>query len=140
MKRLLPGLLLVLAACTPRASSPFQQVVLPASVTSQLLLSFDQKLQGRGIQVVEATGESIRPNTEGGLLYIVQQFRNRAQGFCPLAEESFTTDVSGKQFLTIFARGDQVRALIYDRTEPQEIVWATLSGKTKADLPVKNCQ
>ncbi|PTA66396.1 hypothetical protein [Deinococcus arcticus] len=131
---------LTLTACAPAVQSPDRAMDLSPQATQNVLGSFSAAFATLGLQVQTVRGTVTTPSTDEALLDVVRRFKEGAPGFCPLAQQSFFTDASGQQFLTVLGLGQEVTFLIYDRLNPAGLISVTGRGTVRSPVGVKTCR
>lgn len=131
---------LTLTACAPAVQSPDRTTDLSPQATQTVLDNFRTAFATIDLQIHTVRGTVTTPSTEGALLDVVRRFKEGAPGFCPLAQQSFFTDASGKQFLTVLGLGQEVTFLIYDRLNPTGLISVTGKGTVSSPVGVKTCR
>jgi hypothetical protein len=133
MKRLL--LLLCLAACAPAATFSLTPVV---GVTALEFVSEFQPILARlGIEAKSGVVQRYQSQGEP-LLEVTQAFYQTYPGFCPLRSGSFWRSSVRSKFMTITAKGNDVRLFVYE-PEQQGVLYAAVEAGSKDVLEVAPC-
>jgi hypothetical protein len=140
---LVSSAVLVLSACAPTSTTPnYTFEALPRDTAVSMVQDFASVLQSleitwqRGSEVASRYGGS----DGNAFLVIVDRFYELNPGFCPLEKNGFHADASGKVFLTLAAKGLEVRGFVYDLSSRPAVSFVTFSASSRAVLKTQPCR
>ena len=141
MKRLLLGLLTLLAGCAPSAAPVEPPVATGDLATYQYLAApFAGDLQTLGVTVTGYQTYRYEGADPNGFVEAINRFYLANPGFCPLVE-AFYAAPSGLQFMTLAGNnGAEVRGFLYDQSRRPKLTYAYFSGSSQRALPATACE
>jgi hypothetical protein len=136
--------LLLLSACVPASSSPpnYAFETLPRETGQAMVRGFGSVLRDLEIQITLNPESALRysGSDSNAFLFIVDRFYQQNPGFCPLEKSGFHPDSSGKVFLTLAAKGLEVRGFVYDLSSRPAVTFTTFSGSSRGVLKTQPCR
>jgi hypothetical protein len=137
----LPAAALSLFACAPAASrSPDLPVVrLEDRVLNALVAPLEETIASLGITVVGGEAYRYDGQEDAAFPQAVNRLYRDNPGFCPL-EEAFYPAPSGTRFMTVLARGKEVRLFVYEQAERPKLTFAYLRGMSDDAVPAVACR
>ncbi|MGX9688466.1 hypothetical protein ACTQ9L_15145 [Deinococcus wulumuqiensis] len=143
MKRVLCAVMagLALAGCAPRASQT--QAALPVTPLGEpeyraLIAPFSEDLQALGVQVERASVYRYTGTAPDAFAQATREFYQRYPGFCPLQGGFFAAE-NRPVFLTLAARGTEIRGFVYDQAERPRLPFAYFEGRSRETLGPAVC-
>jgi len=129
----------LLSSCAPRVTS---QPDLPVTALGEaegqaLVQGFLPALSEAGVTVTRVSAFAYQGSQGGAFEQATRRFYALNPGFCPV-QGGFLTRGSDYVYLTLAARGLDVRAFVYDQTNRPTLTYAYLEGKSTEALPT-NC-
>jgi hypothetical protein len=73
-------------------------------------------------------------------LFIVDRFYAQHPGFCPLEVNGFHAHLEGKVFLTLAAKGLEVRGFVYDLSARPAVTFAFFAASSPTVLKTQPCR
>jgi hypothetical protein len=139
MKLFFLVVLLVLTSCVPRATQISFDVV-GERHSNDIQAEFQVVLKTMKITV--DGGKAYRYTGTDGRAFLVaaDQFYRENPGFCPLFENAFQYIPDRSIFMTIAAKGLEVRLFVYDRSDLPRLEFAYFQGVAKEKLAVSPCR
>ncbi len=133
----------LLLACAPSVteSQPAPLVLEPIPLVSGLELTrpFRAQWQDFGVSL-EVSGSFRYSGSEETAFYrVVDRFYTENPGFCPV-EKGFLVGLDGKTFVTLAARGLEVRAFAYDLSARPGVTFVFLKGQSSRVLKTQSCR
>lgn len=136
-------MMVLLGACAPRVA-PSAAVGLPVIALGeaeywQLVAGFESTFQELGVNVSRASVYAYDGTEFGAFEQALNRFYRLNPGFCPLQNAFF---VRGEDlvFMTVTARGKDVRAFVYDQNSRPKLKYAYLQGMSQEALPTNVCR
>jgi hypothetical protein len=129
--------------CAPSANTPdYVLESLPRDAAHALIAPFSSVLRRLELRVQDETQTASRyDGTErNAFLFIVDRFYQQNPGFCPLETNAFHADASGKVFLTLAARGLEVRGFVYDLAARPAVTFAVFAASSQSVLNTQPCR
>ena len=141
MKRVLLGLAILLSACAPRqaATPELPLTALDANAYHTLADGFTPVFQGLGITVKTASVYAYTGMQEGAFNEALARFYRLNPGFCPLTD-AFYPSADQPVYMTLIAKGSEVRGFVYDQGERPKLKFAYLQGTSATTLPTVACR
>lgn len=137
------GLLMLVSACAPAVTSAnFEYAPLSATTAQAMVQGFAPTLEGLAINLERGSETALRyaGSDQQAFLAIIDRFYQQNPGFCPLERGGFHSDTSGKVFLTIAAKGLEVRGFVYDLSARPRIDFALFAGSSAVVLKTQACR
>ena len=140
MRRLLLGLLVLLASCAPSVAPVAPPVATADLATYQYLAApFTGELERLGVSVTNYQTYRYEGADPNGFVEAINRFYLANPGFCPLVE-AFYAAPSGLQFMTVAGNnGLEVRGFLYDQSRRPRLTYAYFSGSSALALPATVC-
>jgi hypothetical protein len=131
--------LLVLISCVPRAT-PISFDLVGDRRSNDLQAEFQAVLKTMKINVNGGKAYRYVGTDERAFLVAADQFYRENPGFCPLFENAFQYIRDRSIFMTIAAKGLEVRLFVYDRSDLPRFEFAYFQGVAKEKLAVSPCR
>ncbi len=133
----------LLLACAPSATerepSPLALEAIPLVKGLELTRPFRAEWQRFGVNL-EVSGSFRYTGSEDAAFYrVVDRFYRENPGFCPV-EKGFLVGVDGQTFVTLAARGLEVRAFAYDLSARPGLTVVFLTGQSSRVLKTQSCR
>ena len=133
-------LVLLLSACVPSASeTKLEFKSLKLSVTLKLLESFKPVLRDLKITLEPVSAFQYIGTDDQALFGAVDVFYQQNPGFCPLENGFYASPTANRVFLTLAAKGLEVRGFVYVLSSKPGFVFGFARGASVAVLKVKPC-
>ncbi len=134
-------LVFLFSACAPSASdTKLEFKPLELGVTSRLLESFKPTLKDLKITLEPVGAYQYAGSDEQALFGAVDVFYQQNPGFCPLENGFYASPTANRVFLTLAAKGLEVRGFVYDLSSKPGFVFGFARGISVKELKVKPCQ
>lgn len=131
------GVLLV--GCAPRADGPrITFTSLGMAEYTALITPFKADLAAVGIQVTRASVFGYAGSDPQAFNVATRDFYARSPGFCPV-QGGFLSASERPVYLTLAARGNEVRGFVYDQTQRPKLTFAYFEGTSTAPLERQPC-
>jgi hypothetical protein len=138
--RVLLSLGVALVACTPRITPNYTFEPVGEDRALELAKPFQKVLDELGIRM--DSGQSFRYEGDDDRAFLVAAdgFYTAASGFCPLQSNAFHFLEDRAVFMTVAAKGLQVRLFVYDRSARPRFEFAYLNAESVKKLEVTPCR
>jgi hypothetical protein len=142
---LLSSLVLMLCACVPVATSATPNYTfepLPAETARAMIAGFTATIRTLELRVETNTevGSRYVGSDGNAFLFIVDRFYRENPGFCPLERGGFGVDAGGKTFLTLAAKGLEVRGFVYDLSSRPSVSFVVFRASSAVALKTQPCR
>ena len=138
---LLVMLVLLLSACVPSASeTKLEFKPLEISVAARLLEGFKPVLKDLKVTLESVSAFQYVGSDDQALFGAVDVFYQQNPGFCPLENGFYSSPTVNRVFLTLAAKGLEVRGFVYDLSSKPGFVFGFARGVSLKELKVKPCQ
>ena len=127
----------MLCSCVPASSTATDDLTLSVSQEESfqhLIAPFERDLRELGISLGDYTGSSQDAFTQA-----VNTFYRENPGSCPL-ENAFYASETGLQFMTLAAKGTDIRGFLYDQSRRPALSYAYFDGVAETAQAVIVCE
>jgi len=138
VKRLvLLGVLLV--GCAPRTTAPSVTFTpVGEKEYTALIAPFQAELKEAGVQVTRASVYRYAGGDAGAFNTATRDFYARSPGFCPV-QGGFLAATEQAVYLTLAARGTEIRGFVYDQSLRPKLTFAYFEGQSAQPLERQAC-
>ena len=134
-------LMLVLSACAPSVSETrLEFKPLEISVAARLLEGFKPVLKDLKVTLEPVSAFQYVGSDDQALFGAVDVFYQQNPGFCPLENGFYSSPTVNRVFLTLAAKGLEVRGFVYNLSSKPGFVFGFARGTSLKELKVKPCQ
>ncbi len=145
LKLLFSSLMLALCGCVPAATSAapnYSFEPLPEETTRAMIGGFAATIRTLELRLDanSETGSRYVGSDGNAFLFIVDRFYRENPGFCPLERGGFGVDAGGKTFLTLAAKGLEVRGFVYDLSSRPSVSFVVFRASSAAALKTQPCR
>ena len=138
----LSSLLLLLCSCVPASSTATDDLALSSSQKESfqyLMTPFERDLRELGISLGDYESYEYRGSSQDGFTQAVNTFYRDNPGFCPLGNAFYASE-TGLQFMTLAAKGIDVRGFLYDQSRRPALSYAYFDGVAETAQAVIVCE
>lgn len=134
----------LLWACAPTATQQEEEPIaeitpLDSSTARALQGAFQDVFLDAGIVVQNAQAFKYTGLSASGFTGLINLFYKKYPGFCPVVNGFVIAEERPNTFMTLTARGKDVRAFVYDQSEKPFVTYAYLEGESRGVLDVRPC-
>ena len=140
MKRFCLVFLMIMVSCVPRASIQYNFDLIGEKQASDLPVEFQAELNSMDITVGKGTAYRYAGTDDRAFLVAADRFYLENPGFCPLFENAFRYIPDRAIFMTIAAKGLEIRLFVYDRSDLPRLEFAYFQGVAKKKLATSPCR